>query len=89
MLISRLGSPQRAVDGILEDRGSAGHTIRGGMSSLFLSLKVSGYRFKAVLWILIMLFVLLCELMVSSVVLFDPVHPCADSIFCDVEKAGK
>ena len=58
-LISRLGSPQRAVDGILEDRGSAGHTIRGGMSALFLSLKVSGYRFKAVLWILIMLFVLL------------------------------
>ncbi len=70
-LISRLGSPQSAVDGILEGRGSAGHTIRGGMSALFLSLRVRGYRFKAVLWILIMLFVLLCELLVASVIILD------------------
>ena len=70
-LISRIGSPQRAVDGILEDKDSAGHTIRGGVSALFLSLKVRGYRLKAVLWILVMLFVLLCELLVASVVLFD------------------
>ena len=70
-LIRRLGSPQSALEELLSQKERSGHTLRGGISALFLSFKVPHYRVKAALTLLALLLALLIQAAALILVLWD------------------